>query len=93
VGCDHLVPDISYTGLGSNNTYLLRFEGMIGASFRVDGKKAETFYVRPENSRLNNQRYRNQSTQHESLPDFPWLRLRDEAAGMYESYVDLEPGA
>jgi hypothetical protein len=69
------------------------FKGVIGLSFRVDGEKAETFYVRPENSRLDDQLYRNRSTQYESLPDFPWTRLRDEAAGVYESYVDLEPGA
>jgi hypothetical protein len=69
------------------------FKGVIGMSFRVDGKKSETFYVRPENSRLENQLFRNRSTQYESMPDFPWDRLREEAAGMYESYVDLEPGA
>ena len=69
------------------------FKGVIGVSFRVDGDKFETFYIRPENSRLNNQLYRNRTTQYESLPDFPWNRLRDESDGKYESYVDLEPGA
>jgi len=69
------------------------FKGVIGLSFRVDGQKAETFYVRPENSRLDNQLFRNRSTQYESMPDFPWDRLREESPGVYESYVDLEPGA
>src|SRR5581483_2788189 len=27
-----------------------------------------------------------------ALPDFNWARLRKEAPGQYESYVDLEPG-
>ena len=69
------------------------FKGVIGVSFRVDDERAETFYVRPENSRVENQLYRNNSTQYESLPDFPWIRLDLESPRMYESYVDLEPGA
>lgn len=69
------------------------FKGVIGMSFRVDGQKGETFYVRPENSRLDNQLFRNRSTQYESTPDFPWNRLRAESPGVYKSYVDLEPGA
>jgi len=69
------------------------FKGMIGVTFRIQGEKRETIYVRPENSRLENQLFRNRSTQYESLPDFPWTRLREENPGVYESYVDLEPGA
>jgi hypothetical protein len=69
------------------------FKGMIGVAFHVDGEKREVFYVRPENSRLENQLFRNRSTQYESLPDFPWTRLREENPGEYESYVDLESGA
>lgn len=68
------------------------FKGMIGVSFRIQDKKRETIYVRPENARLDNQLFRNRSTQYESIPDFPWNRLRDESPGVYESYVDLEPG-
>jgi hypothetical protein len=30
--------------------------------------------------------------QYTSEPDFSFQRLRDESAGQYESYVDLEPG-
>jgi len=69
------------------------FKGIVGVSFRVHGDSAERFYIRPENSRLNNQLFRNRSTQYESDPDFSWQRLREEAPGMYESYVDVEAGA
>lgn len=68
------------------------FKGMIGVSFRIQNDKRETIYVRAENSRLDNQLFRNRSTQYESIPDFPWDRLREESPGMYESYADLEPG-
>lgn len=69
------------------------FKGFIGVSFRVEGDDAERFYLRPENARLDDQVFRNRSTQYESEPAFPWQRLRAEAPGVYESYVDLEPGA
>ena len=69
------------------------FKGIIGISFRIRGDTAERFYIRPENARVNNQLYRNRSTQYESNPDFPWMRLRDESPGVYESYVDVESGA
>lgn len=69
------------------------FKGMIGVSFRIQDSKRETIYVRPENARLDNQLFRNRATQYESIPDFPWNRLREENPGVYESYVDLEPGA
>ena len=69
------------------------FKGMIGVSFHIQGDKRETIYVRPENARLDNQVFRNRSTQYESIPDFPWNLLREQSPGVYESYVDLEPGA
>ena len=69
------------------------FKGMIGVSFHIQGDKRETIYVRPENARLNDQLFRNRSTQYESIPDFPWNLLREQNPGVYESYVDLEPGA
>jgi hypothetical protein len=69
------------------------FKGIVGISFRVRGDSAERLYVRPENSRVSDQLYRNRSTQYESDPDFPWQRLRQEHPGMYESYVDIESGA
>ena len=69
------------------------FKGMIGLTFRIRGDSAERFYIRPENARLNNQLFRNRSTQYESSPDYDWMRLREENPGVYESYVDLESGA
>jgi len=69
------------------------FKGIVGVSFRVHGDSAERFYIRPENSRLNNQLFRNRSTQYESDPDYTWQRLRQENPGEYESYVDVEAGA
>jgi hypothetical protein len=69
------------------------FKGIVGISFRVHGDSAERFYIRPENSRGNDQPYRNRSTQYESDPDFPWNLLRKDALGVYESYADVESGA
>ena len=68
------------------------FKGFVGISFRVHGDTAERFYVRMENARLDDQLFRNRSTQYEADPAFPWNRLRQEAPGVYESYVDLEAG-
>jgi hypothetical protein len=68
------------------------FKGIVGISFRIRGDSAERFYIRPENSRVNNQLFRNRSTQYESSPDYPWQRLRQENPGVYESYVDVESG-
>ena len=69
--------------------------GFIGIAFRVQqqGAKFECFYVRPTNSRSDDQLRRNHSAQYISAPDFPWERLRKENPGVYESYVDLEAGA
>jgi hypothetical protein len=69
------------------------FKGIVGVSFRIRGDSAERLYIRPENSRVNDQLFRNRSTQYESDPAFPWQRLRQENPGVYESYVDLESGA
>jgi hypothetical protein len=69
--------------------------GFIGILFRVQshGERAEDFYLRPTNGRVDDQLRRNHSVQYESAPDFPWYRLRKENPGVYESYVDLEAGA
>ncbi|HEY7236199.1 MAG TPA: family 16 glycoside hydrolase [Gemmatimonadaceae bacterium] len=69
------------------------FKGIVGVSFRIHGDSAERFYIRPENTRLDNQLFRNRSTQYEADPDYSWQRLRQESPGVYESYVDVEPGA
>ena len=69
--------------------------GFVGVAFRVDPKSLayDCFYLRPENGRVDDQLRRNHSAQYISHPDFTWDRLRKEQPGVYESYVDLEPGA
>ncbi len=69
------------------------FKGIIGVTFRIHGDSAERFYIRPENSRVSNQLFRNRSTQYESTPDYPWQALREASPGVYESYADVEAGA
>ncbi len=68
--------------------------GFVGIAFRVkiEDAKYECFYLRPTNGRADDQLRRNHSTQYISSPDYPWERLRKENPGVYESYVDLEPG-
>lgn len=68
--------------------------GFVGVAFRVaaDPTKYECIYIRPTNGRADDQVRRNHSTQYISMPEFEWSRLRREAPGQYESYVDLVPG-
>lgn len=68
--------------------------GFVGIAFRVQpDSRLECLYLRPTNGRADDQLRRNHSTQYVSHPEFPWFRLRKETPGLYESYVDLEPGA
>jgi len=69
--------------------------GFVGVAFRLHSaaRHFECFFLRPTNSRAEDQLRRNHSTQYMSHPDYPWFRLRDESPGVYESYADLEPGA
>jgi len=69
--------------------------GFVGIAFRVDssGDRYAAFYLRPTNGRAQDQLRRNHATQYISEPEYPWYRLRKELPGVYESYVDLEPGA
>ncbi len=68
--------------------------GFVGVAFRVqaDPSKYECVYIRPTNGRADDQVRRNHSTQYISMPEYQWSRLRREAPGEYESYVDLVPG-
>jgi hypothetical protein len=67
--------------------------GFVGIAFRVDSAdRYAAFYLRPTNGRANDQLRRNHATQYISHPEYPWFRLRREQPGVYESYVDLEPG-
>jgi hypothetical protein len=70
--------------------------GFIGIAFRVDAEggsfSCEGIYIRPTNGRAQDQVRRNRSTQYFSYPGYDFDRLRREAPGRYESYVDLVPG-
>src|SRR5215469_9565137 len=67
--------------------------GFIGIAFRLQADGSyEYIYLRPTNGRVDDQVRRNHSTQYSSYPNFDFARLRKEAPGQYESYVDLEPG-
>ena len=68
--------------------------GFVGLAFRVsaDPSRYECFYLRPTNGRADDQLRRNHSTQYISMPEYEWSKLRKEAPGQYESYVDLMPG-
>jgi hypothetical protein len=69
--------------------------GFVGIAFRAgaEGKPMEIIYLRPTNGRADDQVRRNHSIQYESLPEYPWFRLRKETPEKYESYVDLVPAA
>jgi 3-keto-disaccharide hydrolase len=69
--------------------------GFVGIAFRVQnhGSRYESIYLRFTNGRADDQLLRNHSTQYVSQPGFTWQRLRKENPGVYESYVDIEPGA
>jgi len=45
------------------------------------------------NGRADDQLRRNHTTQYVSQPAFTWQRLREENPGVYESCVDIDPGA
>ena len=70
--------------------------GFVGIAFRIDEQggtfACEGLYIRPSNGRADDQLRRNRSTQYFSYPGYDFDRLRREAPGQYESYVDLEVG-
>ena len=68
--------------------------GFVGIAFRTasDLSHYECLYLRPKNGRSNDQLQRNHAVQYISFPGFSWQKLRSQAPGQYESYVDLEPG-
>jgi hypothetical protein len=78
-------------GPGASNTA----RGFIGVAFRSAPHAAafDCFYLRPTNGRADDQLRRNHSAQYVSEPEYGWERLRTQAPGVYESYVDLETGA
>lgn len=67
--------------------------GFVGLVFRSadDGNRFESIYLRMTNGRAEQQLRRNHTVQYESIPDYPWFRLRKENPGQYETYVDIRP--
>lgn len=67
--------------------------GFIGLAFRIgeDGS-FESLYLRPLNSRVDDQVRRNHTVQYVAYPDFTFPRLRREFPEKYESYVDVAMG-
>jgi hypothetical protein len=67
--------------------------GFVGIAFRVqnDMRTFEQFYLRPTNSRADDQERRNHAVQYSSHPDWPFFRTRKETPSKYEAYVDLVP--
>jgi hypothetical protein len=85
--------DVELSGVPAQNADPAA-RGFIGIAFRVqpDSRHSEVIYIRPTNGRATDQLRRNHSTQYISPPDWTWQRLRQETPGIYESYVDLQPG-
>jgi len=71
----------------------VRMPGFVGIAFRArpDASRYELFYLRPGNSRSDDQAMRNHSVQYTSEPDFGWYKLRREWPAIYETYADLQP--
>lgn len=64
--------------------------GFIGVAFRIDEQQRfESIYLRPANSRVDDQLRRNRSVQYVSYPEYTFPRLRAEEPGKYETYVDI----
>lgn len=64
--------------------------GFIGVAFRIDEQQRfESIYLRPTNSRVDDQVRRNRSVQYVAYPDYTFPRLRTEEPGKYETYFDI----
>jgi len=70
----------------------VRMPGFFGIAFRArpDASRYELFYLRPRNSRSDDQAMRNHSVQYVSEPDFDWYQLRRQWPWIYEAYADLQ---
>ena len=71
----------------------VRMPGFLGIAFRARGDAShyDMFYLRPGNSRSEDQTMRNHSVQYVAAPENDWYRLRTEWPWVYESYADLQP--
>ncbi|MFZ5673237.1 MAG: hypothetical protein ACOZAM_09775 [Pseudomonadota bacterium] len=67
--------------------------GFIGMAYRIDAEnRFESIYLRPANSRVDDQVRRNHTVQYVGYPDFPFPLLRREAPEKYETYADIGLG-
>ena len=66
--------------------------GFTGIAFRArpDGSQYKLFYMRPGNSRADDQAMRNHSVQYTSEPAFGWEKLRRNWPFIYEYYAELQ---
>jgi hypothetical protein len=70
----------------------VRMPGFTGVAFRArpEAGHYELFYIRPGNSRAEDQAMRNHSVQYVSEPGFGWEKLRRQWPFIYEAYADLK---
>lgn len=70
----------------------VRRPGFTGIAFRAsDQAHYELLYLRPGNSKAEDQAMRNHSVQYVSEPGFGWEKLRRQWPFIYESWADLQP--
>jgi hypothetical protein len=70
----------------------VRMPGFTGIAFRArpDASHYDLFYLRPGNSRSDDQAMRNHSVQYTAAPDFDWEKLRRQWPFVYEAYANLQ---
>lgn len=70
----------------------IRMPGYVGIAFRAstDASHYDMFYLRPGNSRSEDQAMRNHSVQYVAAPGYDWYRLRREWPWVYEAYANLQ---
>ncbi len=70
----------------------VRNPGFVGIAFRSrpDALHYDMFYIRPGNSRAEDQAMRNHSVQYIASPDHDWYRLRRTWPWVYETHADLQ---
>jgi hypothetical protein len=73
----------------------VRMPGFIGVMFRArpDASAYDMFYIRPGNSRSDDQAMRSHVVQYVAHPGFGWYELRRGWPWVYESHAAIEPEA